>query len=93
MGQGLSGSSKPIIASNSREQSRIQADPVFGPYAIVNRLDRLFWTTLRRFWPRWSDVLVIVKPETVICDHVLAGDRTDTETNQRADSAALEWSD
>jgi hypothetical protein len=36
MGQGLSGSSKQIIAStgNSREQSRIQADPVFGPYEI-----------------------------------------------------------
>jgi transposase InsO family protein len=26
-------------------------------------------TTLRRFWPRWSDVLVIVKPETVIGWH------------------------
>jgi hypothetical protein len=31
------------------------------PRPIVNRLDRLFWTTLRRFWPRWVDVLVIVK--------------------------------
>jgi putative transposase len=26
----------------------------------------LFWTALRQVWPRWSDVLVIVKPETVI---------------------------
>jgi hypothetical protein len=39
------------------------------PRPIVNRLDRLFWTTLRGFWPRWADVLVIVKPETVICWH------------------------
>jgi len=31
--------------------------------------DRLFWTALRRFWPRWTDVLVIVKPETVIAWH------------------------
>src|SRR5215467_9126476 len=31
--------------------------------------DRLFWTILRRFWPRWSDVLLIVKPETVIGWH------------------------
>ena len=31
--------------------------------------DRLFWTTLRRFWPRWSDVLVMVKPETVVGWH------------------------
>ena len=31
--------------------------------------DRLFWTALRRFWPRWSDVLLIVQPETVIGWH------------------------
>jgi transposase InsO family protein len=31
--------------------------------------DRFFWTVLRRFWSRWSDVLVIVKPETVIRWH------------------------
>ena len=24
------------------------------PRPILNSLDRLFWTTLRRFWPRWS---------------------------------------
>ena len=35
------------------------------PGPVLNSLDRLCWTTLRRFWPRWSDVLVIVKPETV----------------------------
>src|SRR5215472_4625310 len=39
------------------------------PRPNVKRLDRLFWTTLRRFWPRWSDVLVIVRPETVIGWH------------------------
>ena len=31
--------------------------------------DRLFWTTLRRFWSRWTDVLLIVKPETVVGWH------------------------
>ena len=35
----------------------------------LNRLDRFFWTTLRSLWPRWSDVLIIVKPETVIRWH------------------------
>jgi hypothetical protein len=24
----------------------------------------LFWTVLREVWPRWSDVLAIVKPES-----------------------------
>ena len=37
MGQGLSGSSKLIIAARgySKEQSQIQADPIFGPYATA----------------------------------------------------------
>ncbi len=35
----------------------------------LTRLDRLFWTTLRHVWPRWSDLLVIVKPETVVGWH------------------------
>jgi len=39
------------------------------PRPILNRLDRLFWTSLRRCWPRWAEVLVIVKPETVIGWH------------------------
>ena len=32
----------------------------------VTRLDRLFWAALRHLWPRWSDVLAIVKPETCV---------------------------
>jgi hypothetical protein len=39
------------------------------PRPMLNRLDRLFWTALRHFWSRWRDVLVIVKPETVISWH------------------------
>src|SRR5262252_1961422 len=30
---------------------------------------RLFWIILCCFWPRWSEVLLIVKPETVIGWH------------------------
>ena len=39
------------------------------PRPTLNSLDRFFWVTLRRFWSRWTDVLVIVKPETVIGWH------------------------
>jgi putative transposase len=31
--------------------------------------DRLFWATLRRVWSRWAEVLVIVKPATVVGWH------------------------
>ena len=39
------------------------------PRPPLNCLDRFFWTALRRLWSRWSDVLVIVKPETVVGWH------------------------
>ena len=29
-------------------------------------LDRALWVALFRFWPRWKEVLVIVKPDTVV---------------------------
>jgi transposase InsO family protein len=39
------------------------------PRPFLNSGDRFFWTTLRRFWPRWSNVLLIVQPETVVGWH------------------------
>jgi hypothetical protein len=32
-------------------------------------LDRAFWVSLSRLWPRWKSVLVIVQPETVVRWH------------------------
>jgi hypothetical protein len=29
----------------------------------------MFWILLRRLWPAWSNVLIIVKPETVVAWH------------------------
>jgi transposase InsO family protein len=49
--------------------------------AVVNRRhpqlrfaapDKLFWVMLRRFWPGWKSVLILVQPETVVRWH-LAG--------------------
>ena len=39
------------------------------PRPGLSDLDRFFWTTLRSVWSRWTDVLVIVKPETVVGWH------------------------
>ena len=39
------------------------------PRPPMRPLDRLFWTVLRQTWACWKDVLVIVKPETVIGWH------------------------
>jgi len=35
----------------------------------IRPADRVFWSALRRVWSRWAEVLVIVKPETVVGWH------------------------
>ena len=35
----------------------------------LTNVDRLFWVALARYWPRWRDVITIVKPETVVAWH------------------------
>ena len=35
------------------------------PRPRLRMQDRIFWILLRRLWPAWRDVLVIVKPEAV----------------------------
>ena len=39
------------------------------PRPRLRPLDRLFWIGLRRLWPRWTDLLVIAKPQTVVRWH------------------------
>src|SRR5215813_1601488 len=39
------------------------------PRPPLHAWDRLFWTILHRLWHHWFDVLLIVKPATVIAWH------------------------
>ena len=39
------------------------------PNPRLTPLDRAFWVALFRLWPRWKEVLVIVKPDTVVRWH------------------------
>ena len=39
------------------------------PRPRLSHPGRLFWVTLSRFWPRWREVLVVVKPDTVVDWH------------------------
>jgi hypothetical protein len=39
------------------------------PRPRMGTADRIFWLALRRFWPRWKEVLVIIQPDTVVCWH------------------------
>jgi putative transposase len=40
-----------------------------NPHLRLRIQDRIFWILLRRLWSAWSNVLVIVKPETVVAWH------------------------
>jgi putative transposase len=40
-----------------------------NPHPRLQIHDRVFRILIRRFWPDWSNVLVIVKPETVVAWH------------------------
>jgi putative transposase len=40
-----------------------------NPRPRLRMRDRAFWILLRRLWPSWSNVLVIVKPDTVVAWH------------------------
>jgi putative transposase len=40
-----------------------------NPRPKLGRWDRLFWVVLRRLWSRWAEVLIVVKPETVVGWH------------------------
>jgi putative transposase len=39
------------------------------PRPKLSPLDRAFWVALSRFWPRWKEHLVVVRPETVVRWH------------------------
>ena len=39
------------------------------PRARMRAVDRLFWVTLRHFWPRWKEALVVIRPDTVVRWH------------------------
>jgi len=40
-----------------------------NPRPRLSQWDRLFWVGLRRFWSRWAEALIVVKPETVVSWH------------------------
>jgi transposase InsO family protein len=50
-----------------RQQLSCLSDPRRRPQIGV--FDRWFWMALRRSWSRWTEVLVFVKPETVVRWH------------------------
>ena len=58
-----------LVIENLAPRQQLAVLAHTGRRGRVTGADRLFWVRLRRLWARWSDVLVFVKPETVIQWH------------------------
>ncbi len=58
-----SSSEQAIVELALRQQLAVYAHKSRRP--PLTPLDRDFWLLLSRLWPRWREVLVIVRPDTV----------------------------
>ena len=56
-----------IVELALRQQLAVYAHKHRRPHHVP--IDRAFWVALARFWPRWKNSLVIVKPEMVVSWH------------------------
>ncbi len=58
-----------LVLENLALRQRLAAFARSGRRPRIVAADRLFWIVLRRLWLRWSNVLIFVKPETVVRWH------------------------
>src|SRR5216683_6675012 len=58
-----------LVLENLALRQQLAAFARNGQRPRIVAADRLFWLALRRIWLRWSEVLVFVKPETVVRWH------------------------
>jgi hypothetical protein len=67
--RGLIAPRTSLVAENLvlRQQLTVLNRKIHRPQ--LHRRDRFFWAILSLFWKNWREVLIIVKPETVIKWH------------------------
>jgi putative transposase len=58
-----------LVAENLALRHQLSCMMSRGKRAKLRPIDRFLWTLLARWWSRWREVLVIVKPATVIGWH------------------------
>lgn len=58
-----------LLLENMVLRQQLAAFKARGKRPRIRAADRAFWVVLRRLWARWADVLVIVKPDTVVRWH------------------------
>ena len=65
----LLGSRRDLMLENLALRQQLAAYKARRRHPRIRAADRAFWVALQRLWARWADVLVIVKPDTVIRWH------------------------
>jgi putative transposase len=60
---------RELVLENLALRQQLAAFKARGNQPRIRSVDRAFWLVLRRLWARWSDVLVFVKPDTVVRWH------------------------
>jgi putative transposase len=58
-----------LVLENLALRQQVAVLAAKGGRARITTVDRWFWIALRRCWSRWTEVLVFVKPETVVRWH------------------------
>lgn len=69
-----------LALENLALRQQLAAFKARGRRPCSGAADRAFWVVLRRLWARWADVLVIVKPDTVVRWHGTADETSCTST-------------
>ena len=58
-----------LVVENIALRQQLAVLKIERPRPKLTPFDRAFWVLLRRLWSRWSEALIIVKPETVVGWH------------------------
>ena len=67
----LGASRSDLLIANLALRQQLAIRTAKRPRPRMRAADRLFWLTLRRFWPRWKEALVVIRPDTVVRRHRL----------------------
>ncbi len=58
-----------LVLENLALRQQVTALKQRRPRPTLDDVDRAFWVALRAAWDRWADILVVVKPDTVVRWH------------------------
>ena len=65
----LAASRSNLLIENLALRQQLAIFTAKRPRPRMGTADRFFWLTLLRFWPRWKEALVVIRPDTVVCWH------------------------